>query len=240
MTKQKINIRKNRLSSSRIQKHKDFNSLYGQYQQEKQTSIHRKRLRSIVLGTSFLVILLVYGIFLVEKNKEFEFDSLSEHKTQKTQRKSDEGLVDLLELPDNQEVKSQKLEPESEIPATEPEFKNRIASYSDSSDVVAVFYIEKPAQPVEGFDAFYQNYIKKNLIYPEEAKERRLRGKVYLQFVVEKDGSIANIEVMSGLIPACNQEAIRVMQNSPKWKAATFKHGTARQTIAMPITFGEE
>lgn len=239
MTKHKINIRKKRLANSRIQKHKDFNSLYGNYQQVKQNRNRKKQLTSIVLGSSLLMILLVYGITMLEKNKEIQFDKLLKNKVEFSQKNEEEGIVDLLELPDNQILIKEKLKDESVNPASEPEFKNRIASYSDSANVVAVFYIEKPAQPFGGFDAFYKNYIKKNLIYPQEAKEKRLRGKVYLQFVVGEDGSISDIEVMSGLISACDKEALRLMQNSPKWQAATYKNGKSRQTIAMPITFEE-
>jgi TonB family protein len=63
----------------------------------------------------------------------------------------------------------------------------------------------------------YQNYIKDNLHYPEEALETKIKGVVILQFTVKPNGEISQIIVIKGLGYGCDQEAIRLLEEGPKW-----------------------
>jgi len=80
-------------------------------------------------------------------------------------------------------------------------------------------------------------YLKKNLIYPSAAKEIGIRGTVYIYFVVERDGSITNVKVLRGIGGGCDEEAVRVVQNMPRWKPG-IQHGkTVRVSYNLPVKF---
>ena len=64
-------------------------------------------------------------------------------------------------------------------------------------------------------------YIKQNLIYPEEAKEKKVEGQVIVNFVVESNGTLSNIKVVSSLGSGCDEEAIRLINNMPAWTSGT-------------------
>ena len=54
--------------------------------------------------------------------------------------------------------------------------------------------------------------------YPQMARESHIEGPVYIEFVVEKDGSISNTKLLRGIGGGCDEEALRVVRNMPKWK----------------------
>ena len=80
-------------------------------------------------------------------------------------------------------------------------------------------------------------YLEKNLQYPETAKATEEQGKVYISFIVEKDGTVSNIEVLRGLSPEMNKEAIRLIKESPKWIPAKYQNEIVRSKVTMPVRF---
>ena len=64
-----------------------------------------------------------------------------------------------------------------------------------------------------------------------------IEGKVFVQFVVEKDGSLSDVHVIKGIGAGCDEEAIRVVQNAPKWKPAKQRGRPVRQRLVLPLTF---
>ena len=87
-----------------------------------------------------------------------------------------------------------------------------------------------------GFEAMAA-YIAKSVVYPEKAKAEGVEGKVFVQFVVEPDGSIAEATVLRGVGGECDAEALRVVKSMPKWQPATFKGKPARSKYVMPIYY---
>jgi protein TonB len=104
--------------------------------------------------------------------------------------------------------------------------------------------IEQP-KPVEIFTVVeeqpYLNglyeYLSQNIKYPEEAKELGIQGKVFVTFVVEKDGSITNVKVLRGIGGGCDEEAIRVVQNMPKWSPGKQRGQAVRVQFNLPVKF---
>ncbi|MDL2245397.1 M56 family metallopeptidase [Parabacteroides sp. OttesenSCG-928-J18] len=88
-----------------------------------------------------------------------------------------------------------------------------------------------------GGDKELLNFITNNISYPEVAKEKGIQGRVVISYVVEKDGSITNLEVVRGQDPSLDKEAIRVMSTSPKWTPGQEKGITVRTKYTMPIQF---
>ena len=81
------------------------------------------------------------------------------------------------------------------------------------------------------------NYLARNLNYPIEAKENGIQGKVWIDFIVEKDGTITHIKVTSGIGGGCDQEALRVINNMPKWTPGIHNGKTVRVLYNLPINF---
>ena len=87
-----------------------------------------------------------------------------------------------------------------------------------------------------GFEAL-ADYIAKSIVYPEQAKTDGVEGKVFVQFIVEPDGSIGDVTLFRGIGGGCDEEALRVIKAMPQWKPAQFKGKPARSRFQIPINF---
>ncbi|PWS28232.1 energy transducer TonB [Pedobacter yonginense] len=87
---------------------------------------------------------------------------------------------------------------------------------SDNNAIVDFVKIEKQPQFPGGMQAFYQ-YLGQHIKYPKEAAKNKIQGKVFLTFIVEKDGALTHVEVTRGVSPEIDAEALRVISSSPKW-----------------------
>jgi len=87
-----------------------------------------------------------------------------------------------------------------------------------------------------GMKAFTK-YMERNLRYPSRAQEDGIQGKVFLSFVVEKDGSITDVKVLRGIGFGCDEEAMKVIKKSPLWKPGKNKGIPVRVRYNMPINF---
>ena len=96
--------------------------------------------------------------------------------------------------------------------------------------------VEEYPEPIGGMKAFYE-YVASNLKYPTLATRTGITGKVFIQFVVEKDGSITNVIVAKGIGGGCDEEAVRVVSNAPKWKPGKQRGRPVRVVRIMPIHF---
>ncbi len=82
-----------------------------------------------------------------------------------------------------------------------------------------------------------RKYIAENTIYPEEAKNKGLEGKVFINFIVSKTGEVQNVKVAKGIDPLLDNEAIRVVQSMPKWKPATLRGKPVVIPFTVPVSF---
>jgi protein TonB len=83
----------------------------------------------------------------------------------------------------------------------------------------------------------WSKYMERNLRYPSRAQEEGAAGKVYVSFVVEKDGSITDVSVIKGIGFGCDEEAIKVIKKSPLWKPGKNKGTPVRVRYNMAINF---
>jgi len=88
-----------------------------------------------------------------------------------------------------------------------------------------------------GIDQFRNEYIAKNLKYPDVAAENGIQGRVYINFVVEPDGRVTNVKVVRGVDPSLDKEAVRVVSSSPKWKPGKQRGKPVRVQFTIPIIF---
>lgn len=88
-----------------------------------------------------------------------------------------------------------------------------------------------------GGEAAMQKWVERNVIYPQGAKQLGIEGRVYVVFVVEKDGSISNVEIVKGVSYSLNQEAIRLIKSMPPWISSEIDCNNVRTRIRVPISF---
>lgn len=80
-------------------------------------------------------------------------------------------------------------------------------------------------------------YLSENTKYPESAKANKIEGRVFVSFVIEKDGSVTNAEVMRGIDKECDAEAVRVVSSMPKWQPGTQNGEAVRCRFTVPFIF---
>lgn len=96
--------------------------------------------------------------------------------------------------------------------------------------------VEEQAEFPGGLDSMYA-YIVKNLKYPEAAKEKGIEGRVFVSFIIEKDGSISNILIKRAIGGGCEEAAVEMIKNMPKWKPGKQKGNPVRFQFVLPIKF---
>ncbi|MDO1444778.1 TonB family protein [Rhodocytophaga aerolata] len=96
--------------------------------------------------------------------------------------------------------------------------------------------VENPPMPEGGFDGFGK-YLQKNLKYPEQARRMNVEGKVFVQFVIDKDGSPTDITVLKGIGSGCDEEAVRVIKNMPKWTPGKQRGRPVKVKMSLPVVF---
>lgn len=87
-----------------------------------------------------------------------------------------------------------------------------------------------------GISAMYK-FIGQNIKYPAAAQRANVAGKVFVRFVVERDGSIGDVQVLKGIGFGCDEEAIRVIKSMPKWSPGKQNGRTVRVFYNMPVAY---
>lgn len=106
----------------------------------------------------------------------------------------------------------------------------------DKSGKEVFTMVEVPPQFPGGEEARV-DYMVHAIKYPEEARKKGVQGTVYISFVIEEDGSITNAEVLRGIGGGCDEEALRVIREMPKWTPGKQKGKPVRVQFNMPIKF---
>ncbi|WP_258097362.1 energy transducer TonB [Marinoscillum pacificum] len=97
------------------------------------------------------------------------------------------------------------------------------------------FVEEMPSYP-GGIQAFYQ-YVSKNMDYPARARRMGIEGKVFVQFVIDTDGTITAVETVKGLGAGLDEEAARVLAEAPKWNPGKQRGRAVKVRMILPINF---
>lgn len=105
------------------------------------------------------------------------------------------------------------------------------------SDKVYDFSLVESQPEFPGGQNEFVKYIGSNLKYPPLAKQKNVQGKVYVSFIVEKDGHLADVKIKQGIGSGCDEEAVRVLRASPKWKPGMIAGKPVRTYFVLPITF---
>ena len=100
-----------------------------------------------------------------------------------------------------------------------------------------IFQVVEQMPEFPGGDAELMKYLSKNIKYPASAQENGIQGRVVVEFVVNKDGSIVEPKVLKKLDNACDQEAMRVIKAMPKWKPGMQRGKPVRVKYTVPVMF---
>ncbi len=119
--------------------------------------------------------------------------------------------------------------------------KNKEASAAPSQEVVvgqdSIYRVAEVMPQYPGGPNEMMKYMQENIKYPQSAKANKIEGRVYVTFVVEKDGSITNAAVLRGIDKECDAEALRVVSSMPKWTPGQHKGENVRTQFTIPIYY---
>ena len=144
---------------------------------------------------------------------------------------------EIISLPDEVDIE-EEIEYTYEIETTEEmsiEEYNYEEPKEEEAETVFIIVEEQPA-PIGGYSAFYE-YIGKKLKYPAQARRMGIEGKVFVEFIIDKDGSITEVKLMKGIGGGCDEEAIRVIKAAPNWKPGKQRGQPVKVKLIVPITF---
>ena len=145
---------------------------------------------------------------------------------------------EIIEVPDEEEIE-EEIEVDLDVEITEDtEIEEIIFDEPEEEEETDQIFqiVEQPATFKGGVQAFYA-YVQKNLKYPAQAQRMGMEGRVFVEFVVGKDGKITDVKVLRGIGAGCGEEAVRVLKNSPPWNPGKQRGRPVRQRMVLPITF---
>lgn len=123
-----------------------------------------------------------------------------------------------------------RVQQETYVPPPPPKPK-----VEEVTEEIFVVVEEQPEFP--GGNTAMMKFLSDNIKYPLIAQENGIQGRVITNFVVERDGSITDVQVVRGVDPSLDREAIRVIQSMPKWKAGRQRGSAVRVRFTLPVVF---
>lgn len=83
----------------------------------------------------------------------------------------------------------------------------------------------------------FMKWLTKNLRYPAVAQQNKIQGKVVVQFIINKDGTVTDLKVVKSAEPSLDREALRVLRMMPKWKPGVENDKPCRTMVCIPVVF---
>jgi periplasmic protein TonB len=129
----------------------------------------------------------------------------------------------IIEVPDEEEIKEDiKVEFDVEV-TTDTKVESIVIApvEEEKEDVDQIFLVvEETATPKGGMAAFYK-FVSDKMKYPAQARRMGIEGKVFVEFVINRDGSITDVRAIKGIGAGCDEEAVRVVQSAPPWNLSS-------------------
>ena len=115
-------------------------------------------------------------------------------------------------------------------------FSTQLFGQSNNQDEVYDVVDVIPEYPSGGMEGFYE-FVHENLTYPEKAKSEGIEGRVFIRFVVTKEGEITQEQVVKGVHAQLDKEALRVLKMSPNWTPGQLTEGGPFCSVRMILPF---
>lgn len=132
-----------------------------------------------------------------------------------------------INVEDDQKKEAKKYIPVKKDPIDDP----------DIGDDKIVYRVVEDMPLFPGGDDAMFSYLAHNIQYPMAAKETGIQGTVHLTFVIETDGSISNVGLLRGIGGGCDEEAMRVVRNMPRWTPGNQQGRPVRVQFTLPVKF---
>lgn len=147
-------------------------------------------------------------------------------------------VVNMITVVDNNEEIESEIDIDVNVEEDEPiEPTIPIDIIEDEIVEEVPFIIVENMPTFPGGEKKMMEYVAKNVKYPQLAKEVGTQGRVFVSFVVEKDGSITNVTILRGIGSGCDEEAMRVVKSMPKWNPGLQCGRAVRVSCNLPINF---
>jgi periplasmic protein TonB len=145
----------------------------------------------------------------------------------------------LVEVPDEQQIEEEvkfvfDVEVTEETKIQEAVITEAPKVEEETEEIFTI--VESTAEPKGGLAAFYQS-VSEQIKYPAQARRMRVEGKVFVEFVVGKDGKITDVRAVKGIGAGCDEEAVRIIASSPPWNPGKQRGKPVRQRMVLPIIF---
>jgi len=145
----------------------------------------------------------------------------------------------IVEVPDEEEIK-EDLNLKFDVEVSEETKIEEVvvtAPVEEKENVDEIFsVVEESANPKGGYPAFYK-FVGEKIKYPAQARRMGIEGKVFVEFVVNRDGTIVDVKAIKGIGAGCDEEAVRIVQSAPAWTPGKQRGKPVRQKMVIPITF---
>jgi protein TonB len=113
-----------------------------------------------------------------------------------------------------------------------------LLSGQDGSETGETFFVVEVMPMFKGGDVSkFAEWVARRTNYPQAAADKKIRGTVYLTFIVEKDGSVTNVTVVKGVDPLLDNEAVKAISESPKWTPGLQRGQPVRVRFSIPLNF---
>lgn len=196
------------------------------YQSPLESELEKQRIQPIAVD---------YVIQEEEPIIEKQDDVVHEQQDQQNDDRSSDDTMDPSDLPsdDITAVDNKKKDP---IVKVNPPGGTGVIGIKKIDRGEIIPWPTKDAAFIGGYGAM-QEFIVRKQNYPQDAIELGIQGTVYVNFVVEKDGSISNITIEKSISPSLDREAKRIVQNFPSWIPGEVDAEPVRTRVLLPIKF---
>lgn len=166
----------------------------------------------LVLGAFILPI--AFGISILACSSPQKDEAITDEMTSAEQTKTEQSATEPEQSDDTKLLEQQEVSPEEDVftvVETMPEFPG-------------------------GKKALYK-FLADNIKYPEKAKKDGIQGRVFVNFIVESNGDVSNVNIIRGVSSELDKEALRVVKMMPKWKPGVQRGKNVRVSFNLPIKF---
>jgi protein TonB len=144
--------------------------------------------------------------------------------------------TDIEEVEDDEKAEDIKINVEDDLLTKVKEFII-IEKVKETPKEEEIFEVVQKMPEFNGGEKEMYEYLAKKMKYPEAAKAVGVQGIVYIGFVVEKDGSISNTQILRDIGAGCGEEALRVVNDMPKWIPGEQRDKKVRVKFTLPVKF---
>lgn len=143
----------------------------------------------------------------------------------------------IIEIPDEEEIQ-EIVEINLDIEIAEPIVESFVLADTPEEEVAdEVFNVVEVMPSFPGGSSKFNEFITQNLKYPLKARRANVEGKVIVSFIVEANGKLSDIEVVKGIGYDCDEEAVRVLLNTPDWIPGQQMGRNVKVRVLLPLTF---